>query len=130
VLQLRNRQELGSRRARCPSANHQEQQTMASSPMAIWKSGFDAWRMLGEAQTVVALRMMGMAGMWPLAEGETLRMVTEKQQAFAQSAFDGTMAAMRGAPPDLVLSAMVRPLGLKTSANAKRLGRSYSKQFR
>jgi hypothetical protein len=103
---------------------------MKSSPMAIWKSGFDAWRMLAEAQTVIALRMMGMAGMWTLAEGETARMMTEKQQAFAQSAFDLTAAAMRGKPPEQILSAAVRPLGRKTRANARRLGRSFTRQQR
>ena len=102
---------------------------MKSSPMAIWKSGFDAWQMLAEAQTVVALRMMGIAGLWTLAEGETTRMITEKQQAFAQSAIDGTMAAMRGQPPERILSALVRPLGRETSANAQRLGRSYYSQL-
>ncbi len=103
---------------------------MASSPMAVWKSGFDAWQMLAEAQTVVALRMMGMACMWNLAEGETTRMFTEKQQAFVQSALDGTLAAMRGQPPERVLAAVVKPLGQKTSANVRRLGRSYYSQFR
>lgn len=103
---------------------------MTSSPMAIWKSGFDAWRMLTEAQTVVTLRMMGMAGFWTLAEGETTRMFTEKQQAFAQSALDGAVAAMRGQPPERVLAAYVQPLGRKTSANALRLGRSYRSQLR
>jgi hypothetical protein len=97
--------------------------------MAIWKSGFDAWRMLAEAQTVIALRMMGMAGFWTLAEGETTRMITEKQEAFAQSALDGAVAAMGGQSPERVLAAYVRPLGRKTSANARRLGRSYRKQF-
>ncbi len=101
-----------------------------SSPMAIWQSGFDAWRMLAEAQTVIALRVMGMAGLWNLGEGETTRMFAEKQQAFAQSAMDGATAAMRGQPPERVLAAVVRPLGLRTSANARRLGRSYYSQFR
>jgi nucleotidyltransferase/DNA polymerase involved in DNA repair len=103
---------------------------MNSSPMAIWKCGFDTWRMLAEAQTVVAFRMMGMAGLWTLAEGETTRMFTEKQQAFAQSAMDGAAAAMRGQSPERVLAAAVRPLGRKTAANAQRLGRSYWGQFR
>ena len=103
---------------------------MRSSPMAIWKSGFDAWRMMAEAQTVIALRMMGMSGLWKLGDGETTLMFTEKQQAFTQSAFDGALAAMRGQPPERILAAAVRPLGRKTSANAKRLGASYYKQFR
>ena len=103
---------------------------MRSSPAAIWRSGFDAWRMLVEAQTVIALRMMGMAGFWTLSESETTLMITEKQQAFAQSALDATAAIMRGQPPERILAAAVRPLGRKTSANARRLGRSYSRQFR
>jgi hypothetical protein len=103
---------------------------MKSSPMAIWQAGFDAWRMLAEAQTVIALRMMGMAGVWTLAEGETMRMITEKQQAFAQSAADLTTAAMRGKPPEEILAAAVRPLGRQTRANARRLGRSFSRQQR
>ncbi len=102
---------------------------MNSSPMAIWQSGFDAWRMLAEAQTVIAYRMMGMAGLWTLAEGESARMFTEKQQAFAQSAFDLTAAAMRGQPPEAILAAAVRPLGRKTSANARRLSRSFNRQL-
>ena len=103
---------------------------MKSSPMAIWQSGFDAWRMLAEAQTVVALRMMGMAGVWTLSEGETTRMFTEKQQAFTQSALDLTAAAMRGNSPEQILAAAVRPLGRKTRANARRLGTSFSRQMR
>jgi hypothetical protein len=103
---------------------------MNSSPMAIWQSGFDAWRMLAEAQTVVALRMMGMAGIWTLAEGETTRMFTEKQQAFAQSALDLTTAAMRGRPPEQILAAAVGPLGRATRANSRRLGRSFARQMR
>lgn len=103
---------------------------MNSSPMAIWKSGFDAWRMLAEAQTVVAFRMMGMAGLWTMSKGETARMFSEKQQAFTQSAMDSAAAAMRGQPPERILAAAVRPLGVKTSANARRLGRSYYGQVR
>ncbi len=103
---------------------------MNSSPMAIWQSGFDTWRMITEAQTVVALRMMGMAGVWTLAEGEMTRMITEKHQAFAQSALDLTAAAMRGKPPEQILAAAVRPLGLTTRANSRRLGRSFARQMR
>ena len=103
---------------------------MKSYPTAMWTSAFDAWRMLAEAQCVITLRVMGMAGLWTLAENETTRMVTEKQQAWAQSALDSAAAVMRGQPPERVLAAAVRPLGRKTSANARRLGRSYSRQFR
>lgn len=103
---------------------------MTSSPFALWKSGFDAWRMLAEAQTVMALRMAGMAGLWTLAPGETTRMVSEKQRAFTESALALTAAAAAGGGPEHLLDAAVRPLGRKTRANAKRLSRAYARRPR
>lgn len=103
---------------------------MKSSPTAIWKSGFDAWRMMAEAQAVIALRMMGMAGLWTLAEGETTRMITEKQQALARSAVAYTTAAMRGHSPERVFAAALQPYARATSGNVRRLGRAYSRRDR
>lgn len=103
---------------------------MTASPFALWKSGLDACRMLAEAQTVVGLRMAGMAGLWTLAPGETTRMVSEKQQAFAESALALTAAAMAGERPERLLDAAVRPLGRRTRANARRLGLAYARRPR
>lgn len=96
----------------------------ASTPLAYWSSGLATWRMLTEAQTVVALRMAGMAGLWTMAPGETTRMITEKQTAFAQAAAGVARAAASGASPERILDAAVAPLGRATRANAKRLGRA------
>jgi hypothetical protein len=98
--------------------------------MAVWKSGYDAWRMMTEAQTVIAFRMMGLAGFWTLGEGETTRMITEKQRAFAHSAAAWTNAAMRGHPPERIFAAAIQPLGRATSGNVRRLSRAYSRQQR
>ncbi len=103
---------------------------MTSTPFSLWKSGFDAFQMLAEAQTVIALRMSGMAGLWTLAPGETTRMVSEKQQAFSESMLAVTAAAMGGQSPEAILNAAVRPLGRRTRANAKRLGRAYARRPR
>ena len=95
-----------------------------ANPFALWVSGFAAARMIAEAQFVIALRLAGMAGLWTLAPGETARMVTEKQRAFAESALALTAAAAGGRRPEQVLDAAVRPLGRRTRANARRLGRA------
>lgn len=92
-----------------------------STPLAYWSSGLAAWRMLTEAQTVIGLRMAGMAGLWTMTPGETTRMITEKQTAFALSASGAALAAASGEPPERILDAAVRPLGRATRANAKRL---------
>lgn len=101
---------------------------MQSSPFAVWRSGFEAWRMLAEAQTVIALRCMGMAGLWTLAPGETARMVTEKHAAFAESALAVASATARGHAPERVFDAAMRPLGRRTRANADRLGRAWMRR--
>ena len=80
-------------------------------------------RMMIEAQTVIGLRVMGMAGLMPAAKGENLRMVTEKQIAFADAWMAGTQAMLSGASPGQAYSRALRPIGRKTSANSKRLTR-------
>jgi hypothetical protein len=86
--------------------------------------------MMVEAQTVIALRMAGLAGLWTLAPGETARMVTEKQAAFAEAAGAVALAAMTGARPERLLDAAVGPLGRRTRANARRLGRAAARPRR
>lgn len=81
--------------------------------------------MLAEAQAVIALRLAGLAGLWTLAPGETARMVTEKQQAFAEAALAVSAAAIEGRPHERLVDAAIRPLGRRTRANARRLGRAY-----
>ncbi len=81
------------------------------------------WTLMAETQTVMTLRIMGMAGLWPVHPDENERMVSEKGPAFARAMVAGSLAAMRGASPDRVAMAAMRPLGRKTRANVKRLTR-------
>ena len=80
-------------------------------------------RMLTEAQTVIGLRMLGMAGVLPASGGENLRMVTEKQKAFSEAGIAATRAVMRGGTPVAAMEAALKPIGRATSANARRLGK-------
>ena len=95
---------------------------MVTDPFRLMRAGAAFWAMLAEAQIVVALRMMGAAGL--VAGGsasETRRMVAEKGPAFARSAQAATMAALAGKPPADVMLAAVRPLRRRTRANMRRL---------
>ncbi|SFD50459.1 hypothetical protein SAMN04488523_101177 [Sulfitobacter brevis] len=72
-------------------------------------------------QTVMALRLMGMAGMVPALKGENNRMVSEKGPAMLKAYNAGAAAAMSGKRPDQIMIAAMDPLSKKVSANRKRL---------
>ncbi len=80
-------------------------------------------QMLIEAQTVIGLRMMGMAGVMTAAPGENTRMVTEKQTAFAQSGIAAMGALMAGKTPAQAYGLALTPIGQATRANSRRLSR-------
>jgi hypothetical protein len=77
--------------------------------------------MLAEAQMVMAMRMLGMAGLWRVAPSENARMVGEKLVAAQQSARAATRAALQGKPPAMIADHALKPIRRRTSANAKRL---------
>ena len=79
------------------------------------------WRLAAEAQTVIALRTLGMLGLWNTSPGEYSRMGFEKAEAFSQAAMAATTAAMNGARPDQVAMAAIKPLQRKTKSNVARL---------
>ena len=76
-----------------------------------------------EAQTVVATRLWGMAGLWPVSPREGTRMVAEKWPTFAQAARAASHATLSGHPPDQVMAAALKPIRKKTRANSRRLSR-------
>ncbi|MGP3697395.1 antifreeze protein [Rhodobacter sp. NSM] len=85
-----------------------------------WQTGL----MVSEAQTVMALRTLGMMGVLTPHPLENQRMVTEKGLAFAQAAQAATSAAMQGKRPDEVAAAALKPIRRRTRANAARLTRA------
>ncbi len=92
-------------------------------PIAYWALGVRTAQMLAEAQTVVAFRVMGMAGGWPVSPAENTRMVLEKGPAFLRAYGEAATAAMKGKRPDEIAEAALRPISRKTRSNAKRLSR-------
>ena len=84
---------------------------------------FGAARMMTEAQAVVAYRLMGMAGLWPVAPTETMRMTMEKGPAFAAAQMAAWQAVVAGRSPDRIVAAWLKPIGKETRANQRRLSR-------
>ena len=89
--------------------------------MQAMRLQFATARMLVEAQTVIGLRMLGMAGVLTPAPGETARMVAEKRSAFSAAGMAATRAAMAGRGPLGAYGAALAPVGRRTRANARRL---------
>jgi len=81
-------------------------------------------RMGMEANMVMGMRLMGMAGLWAMPSSEIARMIDEKQKAFGDSAMAATRSALAGGSPEAVARAALGPIGRETKANVKRLTKS------
>jgi len=97
--------------------------TPAPSPAELLHLSTSWWLLMAETQSVVAMRLMGMAGLWSVSSGEDTRMVNEKAPALAKSLAAAATATMLGQRPDQIASAAIRPLRAKTRANSRRLAR-------
>lgn len=82
--------------------------------MALWNMSF-------EAQSVIAMRSMGAAGLWNDSEHENHLMVREKRKAFAKGSANATQAMMRGESPVAVMLEAVKPMQAKIGSNVRRL---------
>ena len=96
---------------------------MARKPKAtdLWRMQMTFLTMAAEAQTVIALRTLGMMGLWKTGPDEHTRMVEEKKDAFTKSAIASAGAIARGASPDQIAMAGMKPLRQKTRPNVARL---------
>ncbi len=88
---------------------------------ALWRTNVALMSLAAEAQTVIALRTLGMMGLWNTGAQENKRMVAEKTDAFAKSAVAATAAMARGRRPDQIALAALKPLRQKTRPNVARL---------
>lgn len=93
------------------------------TPKALMSLNMDLISLVSGAQTVVALRLMGMSGAIKTPKGENNRMLSEKGPALFDSYVAGAEAALAGKRPDQIMSAAIAPLSAKVSANRKRLMR-------
>jgi hypothetical protein len=85
------------------------------------RPAFVAGMMLAEAQTVIALRLLGMSGALPAARDEPLLMVVEKMAAAQEAGLAIAGAVGRGAGAGTVAMAGLRPVRRRTRANLRRL---------
>jgi len=78
-------------------------------------------RILAEAQTVIALRLLGMAGALPSARDEPFRMVMEKIEAAQEAGLAVARAQARGDGTAAIVMAGLRPVRRRTKSNVRRL---------
>lgn len=90
------------------------------SPFDLWLTAARFACMATEAQAVVAMRVLGMAGLWSVTPAETARMMREKAVNFPLAIEQATRAAWKGDDP---FDAALGPLHRQTRANALRLAR-------
>ena len=93
------------------------------NPLDMWSTSLEVGMMALEAQAVIAMRLMGMAGVWSVTKTETSRMVTEKSAAMTKSMMNAGTATMRGASPEKIVAEAIKPYRQKTRANSRRLAK-------
>lgn len=95
-----------------------------ATPADMLRLALDTTVMLAEAQVVIVLRTLGMAGVLPRRDGEEQRMVSEKLAAMAEAQAAVFGATLGGASPVAVAEAALKPLSRRTRANVARLSRA------
>lgn len=90
-------------------------------PMDYWTNAMQVCFVLAEAQGVMAMRLMGLAGVWSVPKTENRRMLSEKVFAFVKGTTDASVAAWAGKSPDKVAALAIKPIRQTTRANHKRL---------
>ncbi|MDO9524089.1 MAG: antifreeze protein [Gemmobacter sp.] len=80
------------------------------------------WNLMAlEAQSVITMRLMGMAGMWNVSASEDARMFREKTVVAEKSARAAFQKAAQGGSPLQVSLAALKPVRARTRSNARRL---------
>ncbi|WP_186766532.1 antifreeze protein [Puniceibacterium confluentis] len=94
-----------------------------ANPLHLWNATLQMTFLLIETQSVITMRLLGMAGLWNVTRSENTRMVDEKPPAMMQSAMNAVSATMNGARPDQIVTSAIRPLRAKTRSNTNRLAK-------
>ena len=97
--------------------------THRNTPLHYWANAMEVGYVMAEAQAVIAMRLMGMAGVWSVTPTEDGRMISEKVYAMTKAATDSTKVALRGGTADQIAAAAIKPVRRKTRSNARRLGK-------
>ncbi len=94
-----------------------------NTPFDYWTNALQVGYLMAEANAVIGIRMMGMAGVWSVTPAEDGRMISEKVYAMTKATTDATKVAICGGTADQIASAAIKPIRKKTRANARRLGK-------
>lgn len=92
----------------------------ANDMTRLW---FDCTLMATDVPFVVAMRMMGMTGVWSVPDNEHHDMIREKAPVFTEALVSSTLTAIAGRGPDRVMQAAIEPISRKTRDNRLRLAR-------
>ncbi len=92
-----------------------------STPLDLMTLGFEAARLGVEAQSVIGLRTLGMAGLWNTPFDENYRMVVEKQGTFLKAGCEAVEDMVSGQDPVATARRAVATLDVATSENRQRL---------
>ncbi|QUJ77233.1 antifreeze protein [Sulfitobacter albidus] len=90
-------------------------------PMKAFANGLEVSMVMAEAQAVVGMRLMGMAGLWSVTPYEDRRMIEEKTDALVKSYTAANRAMMNGGDADDIAAAAIKPIRARTRANRRRL---------
>ena len=93
------------------------------TPFDALRLGYQMSMLTLESQSVVAMRLWGMAGLWNVAPTENTRMVAEKSTAMIASGMAAQRAIASGASATETALAAIKPLRRRTGSNARRLSR-------
>jgi hypothetical protein len=89
--------------------------------MLFWKSWFEAAQFSLEAQSVIAMRLMKIAGGGQDGAAEYTRMVMEKVDAVAAAHTAGALALVGGKNPEAATRLAMAPIKRRVRANHVRL---------
>ncbi|MBL4917103.1 antifreeze protein [Szabonella alba] len=92
-------------------------------PVDAFRLGYQMSMLALEAQSVVAMRLWGMAGLWNVTPSENSRMVSEKSTAMIASGMAAQRAMASGASATETVLAAIKPIRRRTGLNARRLSR-------
>ncbi|QDY68967.1 antibiotic ABC transporter [Qingshengfaniella alkalisoli] len=94
-----------------------------TSPFDLWSLAVQTSWMMAEAQAVIWMRLMGMAGLWSVASSEQPRMFTEKVDAYMRAVAAAQRAAFDGASATRTAAVALKPYSSRTAGNVRRLSR-------
>lgn len=98
----------------------------ASDMAKTWMS---AVQLTADTNYVVAMRIMGLSGVWSVPDGENNTMIQEKFPAFTEAVISAALTALSGRGPDRVMHALIAPISEKANENRIRLARRGPRLF-